>query len=229
MNVGIMTTLEEACSVFCKQLKEVRRHCFIAKIQLCQVKAIKANLKPGEAVLQTDFSENFNIKQDEIISAHWVTNSVTIYTAAVNTVKGHESYAIISNELHHDKFSVATFNRTILDTTQSEIKHLHMVTDGAASQFKNRFTLSNISRPHLIHQNLEAVDSSFCATAHGKGPVDGVGGTVKRAVWRRILQKQALVNTAEDFTKLTCATVKLVHCDGLWRSILYWTSGTMRK
>jgi len=29
--------------------------------------------------------------------------------------------------------------------------------------------------------------------------VDGVGGTLKRAVWRRILQKRVVLNTAEEF------------------------------
>lgn len=213
--VEIKSTLGDVCGVFYEQLKQMRRHCFIAKIQLCQIKAMKTNLKTGEAVLQTDFSENFQIKQqDEIMSAHWVTNSVTIYTAVLNTTEGPESFAIISDELQHDKFSVATFNRAILDAADSGIEHLHIVTDGAGSQFKNRFTLSNIARPDLIHPSLTDVDWSFFATAHGKGPVDGVGGTVKRAVWRRILQKQALVQTPEDFAKVAekaCPNIRVIY------------------
>lgn len=69
-------------------------------------------------------------------------------------------------------------------------------------------------RPHLIHSNLKYVDWSFFATAHGKGPVDGVGGTVKRAVWRRILQKQVVVNTAEDFAKVAkeaCPNIAIIY------------------
>lgn len=50
-----------------------------------------------------------------------------------------------------------------------------MVPDGAVSQFKNRFALSNIGRPYFIHYNLADVDWSFFATQHGKGPVDGAG------------------------------------------------------
>lgn len=137
------------------------------------------------------------------MSAHWVTKSVTIYTAVLNTVKGPESYAVMSDELSHEKFSVATFNRAILDATQSNITNLNMVTDGAGSQFKNRFSRSNIARPLFDHHRLIDVEWCVFPTAHGKGPVDGVGGTIKRAVWRRILQKQALVNTPEDLINVT--------------------------
>ena len=74
-----------------------------------------------------------------------------------------------------------------------------MFSDGAGSQFKNRFILSQVAKPALIHPNLRSLDWSFFGTAHGKGPVDGVGGTVKRAVWRRILQEKVVVNNAEEF------------------------------
>ena len=65
----------------------------------------------------------------------------------------------------------------------------------------------------MCHHNLKHVDWSFCATAHGKGPVVGVGGTVKRAVWRCILQKQ-VVNTAEDFAKVAkeaCPNITIIY------------------
>ena len=34
------------------------------------------------------------------------------------------------------------------------------------------------------------------------GPVDGVGGTVKRAVWRRVLQNRVTVTTAKEFASV---------------------------
>lgn len=94
------------------------------------------------------------------------------------------------------------------------ITKLHIFSDGAGSQFKNRFTLSNMTRPQLLHPNLEEVDWSFFGTAHGKGPVDGVGGTVKRAVWRRILQRQSVVSNAEEFAevaKVACPNIAVIY------------------
>jgi len=57
--------------------------------------------------MQQDFSENFCIEQqDEIMSAHWMTESVTLFTALIYQSGCSMSYVVISDELHHDKFAV---------------------------------------------------------------------------------------------------------------------------
>ena len=62
-------------------------------------------------VLQVDFSENASIvDQNEIHSAHWSHQQVTVFTGNVwidNNKK--ESYAIISDNLEHTKEAVYTF------------------------------------------------------------------------------------------------------------------------
>ncbi|RXM99214.1 hypothetical protein EOD39_11915 [Acipenser ruthenus] len=106
------------------------------------------------------------------MSAQRVTNGVTLFTTVITT-----------NELHHDKFAVVTFNRAILEVAASEgfiIHKLHIFSDGAGSQFKSCFTLSNLVRPEVIYKDLEEVNWSFFATAHDKGPADGVVGTVRQ-------------------------------------------------
>jgi len=75
----------------------------------------------------------------------------------MTTMEGTKSYVVVSDELHHDKFSVTTFNRAILKAASSEgwdIRQLHMFTDGAGSQFKNRFVLSQVVKPYLLHESL---------------------------------------------------------------------------
>ena len=78
-----------------------------------------------------------------------------------------------------------------------KLNHVHYWSDGAASQFKNKFNFDN-----LLHHKLDfdcTADWSFFATAHGKGPVDGIGGEVKRQVWRSVLQGKEVVTCAQDF------------------------------
>ena len=56
-----------------------------------------------------------------------------------------KSYVVVSDELHHDKFAVAAFNRALLNAAVSDgfkFSRLHIFSDGAGSQFNNRFTLS---------------------------------------------------------------------------------------
>jgi len=67
---------------------------------------LKDTLTPGSIIIHEDFSENYSIKyQHEIMSAHWSSKSVTIFTAIVyfRAAPGdplqHSSYAIISDDL----------------------------------------------------------------------------------------------------------------------------------
>ena len=58
------------------------------------------------------------------------------------------------------------------------------------------------------------MDWSFFATAHGKGPIDGLGGTVKRTVWKQILQGSVLKNVAEEFATEAaenCPNIKVIY------------------
>ncbi|CAM1300613.1 Uncharacterised protein at_DN1833 [Pycnogonum litorale] len=159
------------------------------------------------------------MQQSEIMSAHWDHGTTTVFTAVISTQTGSQSYAIISDELCHDKFAVAAFNRQILAHAVSSgmnVQTIHFFSDGAAGQFKNRFTLSSLLKPELLHPDVHKADWNFFATAHGKGPVDGVGGTVKRAVWRRVLQGKALVNTSQDFAavaKTACPNINVMRVD----------------
>ena len=73
------------------------------------------------------------------------------------------------------------FNKIVIDDVKTHLKqsilHIHYWTDGCGAQFKNKYTLSN-----LLHHKADfgcTADWNFFATAHGKGPVDGIGGLVK--------------------------------------------------
>ncbi len=53
-----------------------------------------------------------------------------------------ESYAIVSDSLKHDKRSVATFLSKIVEEIKMKhpaMKEIQIFSDGAASQFKNKF------------------------------------------------------------------------------------------
>ena len=212
----VLSTVGEALEELITQVVALKRHCYVAKVQLQQIKQLKSSLAANKAVLHEDYSENFVIKQqDEIMSAHWISEGVTLFTAIINNASGGTSYVVISDELTHDKYAVCAYNAAILADANKgdEINNLHMFTDGAASQFKNRYTLSVLLDPKALHPNLCNMDWSFFGTAHGKGPVDGVGGTVKRTVWRRILQRRAIINSAEEFAGVArecCPNIRIL-------------------
>lgn len=127
-----------------------------------------------------------------------------------------ESYAIVSDSLEHDKRSVAAFLTKIVEDIQE--KHLamrvrHIFSDGAASQFKNKLIWCFLSTTFKELFPTLRVQWHFFATSHGKGAVDGVGATVKRAVNTDVLSRQAILVTDAaslvDSARKSCPNTKI--------------------
>lgn len=90
---------------------------------------------------------------------------------------------VVSDDLNHDNCSVYVFMNSIIDNITimiPDLAKLYIFSDGCAAQFKNRYTLSNL----LLYPRKFNINAtwSFFATSHGKGAVDGIGGTAKREV-----------------------------------------------
>ncbi len=181
-------------------------HCFVKKQQsgYFQAKKMLAKTDQETVVLQVDFAENYTAAyQDEIQSAHWHQKQVTVFPSVLWSDGDPESYAIVSDSLEHDKRSVATFLSKIVEDIKMKhpaMKEIHIFSDGAASQFKNKFIWCFMSTTFRELFPALRVQWHFFATSHGKGAVDGVGATVKRSVNTDVLCRQAvLVTNAASF------------------------------
>lgn len=76
---------------------------------------------------------------------------------------------------------------------------LKSFSDGAASQFKQRFILSSLNHIKSAN-NLENLGWIFFASSNSQGAVDGVGGSVKKLVWQFVeARKETVANAAEFF------------------------------
>ena len=100
----------------------------------------------------------------------------------------------------HDKNTIYFYNKFIINhlkQTGVPITHVHYWSDGPSSQFKNQYNFTNI----LFHKEDygSTADWNFFATSHGKGDNDGVGGDVKNAVWRKVLQQKEVVGDLVSF------------------------------
>lgn len=79
------------------------------------------------------------------------------------------------------------------------VQTVKVFSDGCAGQFKNRWVMAMLmSKRNFAGINVEW---NFLAPGHGKGAVDGIGGTAKRAVATRIKSRAVVVQNAEDFHK----------------------------
>ncbi|KAE8745126.1 hypothetical protein FOCC_FOCC008191 [Frankliniella occidentalis] len=179
-------------------------HVYVKRQQCTFFKSLKENVDGSQIVLQIDFAENFTItNQNGIQSAHWNHERCTLFTAHswISPVE-EQAMVIVSDDLQHDKVAVYKFLDLLLDSLTSEhdsVKEVHIISDGAASQFKQKFTLSTMN---VFEQKYGIILKwHFSASGHGKGVIDGHGATVRGATSRR-LSSGLLIKGAEGVASL---------------------------
>ena len=101
------------------------------------------------------------------------------------------SYVLVSDYLLHDKYAAMTFLALSIDLKHFE--NYMFFSDGAASQFKQRFTLCEIT---LLRKSLSW---NFFATGYDKGDVDTNWGTLKRDLHTGALAKNVAIKNIDDF------------------------------
>lgn len=194
--VHMAKTVPQFVNYFIEKLQKLVTHSFTAREQISFLNFIKETLKVGEFIVCGDFSENFSfVLQNEAQSYYWSKKQATIHPFVVyyKNEKGelmHLSYVVISECLKHDSVAVHLFIKKLiqfLETKFKVISKLIYFTDGCSGQYKNRKNFLNLYF-HKIDFGYEA-EWHFHATAHAKGPYDGIGGTLKRTATRVSLSR----------------------------------------
>ena len=213
-------SVEEFVELFCDQLKALLTHSFIAKQQSMFQAEVRSNLADGVLQVIADFSENYSfILQDEIQGFHWNNAQATIHPFVIYHREADEihqlSFVIISDCLQHDTVAVYLFQKCLIEFLTSILGSLPQkilyFSDGSAAQYKNRKNFINL----CYHKTDFRVDAEwhFFATSHGKGPCDGLGGTVKRLAARASLQRayDHQIMTPRQLYEWACDNIPKVH------------------
>lgn len=82
--VTVKGTIEEAIQELNQQLHRFKTHVYVKRIQSDIFIEVKRNVQANEAILQTDFAENYIIiSKDEIQYAHLSHKQITVFTSCV--------------------------------------------------------------------------------------------------------------------------------------------------
>ena len=92
---------------------------------------------------------------------------------------------------------------TCIDFVIKEVeKHMELTkaiiwSDGCAAQFRSClvFKLLFTYRPDLL------IDWHYNEAHHGKGPMNGIGGTIKNVVFRHVKSGRIIVSSAKEFSE----------------------------
>ena len=210
-----LVTITQTADIFVDSLVEyllkLRKHDFIAKEQAAFLVEKKSSLQEGEIVVLGDFAENYSfVIQDAVQGFHWNNTQATIHPFVAyydDAVRGEVcflNFVIISDSLTHDSVAVHCFVKKLLTflVTKLTVKKVYYFSDGAASQYKNKKNFVNLAFHNRDFKNIEA-EWHFFATAHGKGPCDGLGGTVKREAVRASLKRplEGQIQTPQELSE----------------------------
>ena len=118
----------------------------------------------------------------------------------------------MSDNLDHTKLAIYKFVSYLIGHLKSKhpnIEQMEVFSDGPCSQFKQWYLFSNL---HLLEQEYKIkLRWNFFATYHGKGVVDGIGGTIKRTVWRNVKAGKVFVATAQEYADVATLLIPNVH------------------
>lgn len=186
-----------------------------AEVKRIQSNVFKSNIENSRtdtsvAVLQIDWAENYKcFAQHETQAAHFGQNQTSIFTAALWTQQV-STFAIVSDSLDHTKNSVIANIDKLCEQLPDSVKILHIHSDNATSQFKNKDTLASMIQ--LEKQHSIKICWHFFAAMHGKGVVDGVGAAVKRVASNKTKAETAVIVDAESFANaLESSVVKVMY------------------
>lgn len=190
------TTYEEYKDFLIDKIDNLTRHSYITKCQTRYLTKKKENLCSNEVLVLVDFAENYQfLIQDEIQSFHWSKEYCTLHPVVLyyrdsdGTLK-HLSLCFISNDNTHDTAFVYQTQTMTVHYIRALLPHVNKMTyfsDGCGGQYKNYKNFINL----CLHKQDFGIDAEwvFFATSHGKSPCDGIGGSVKRHVAKRSLQR----------------------------------------
>ena len=190
-----MQPTDDFLEQFLSKVQLLKRHDFVAKQHARYLQSCQESLVTGEFVVIGDFSENFSfVIKDAAQSFHWNNNMATIhpfvyYYDDQNNIKN-GNFVLISDCNIHDTIAVHLFQQRLvahLKDKFSVVERIIYFSDCCAGQYKN---LKNFFTLCLYKQDFGiTAEWHFFATSHGKGPSDGIGGTIKREATRASLQR----------------------------------------
>ena len=169
---------------------DLKAHIHHKRVQVESYNNQKAKLEHGVALLHVDYRGSYkNKQQNEIESAYFGQTSFSLFKACVYYVDEKNSLVkrpvcFASESSDHSRAAALTCIDLVIKEIEKPIPLTEVIlwSDGCAAQFRSRFVFKLLAdyRPDI------QVEWNYNEAHHGKGPMDGIGGTVKNVVYRQV-------------------------------------------
>ena len=182
---------------------DLKAHIHRKRVQVESYNKQKPKLEHGEALLQVDYSESYkNKQQNEIQSAYFGQTSFSLFTACVYYVDekkslGKRPVCVVSESNDRSRAAALTCIDLVIKEIEKRIPLMKVIlwSDGCAAKLRSLFVFKLLAdyRPDI------QVEWNYNEAHHGKGPMDGIGGTVKNVVYRQVKSGNVTTNSAKQF------------------------------
>jgi hypothetical protein len=151
----LVKSTEDFFELFETQLEKLRPHRFLVKVQHTFTKELMDNLKVGEVIVLGDYAENYAfLLQNAVQANHWDNSQATLHIFVViyRDEEGGElkylNHVVVSEHHVHETKAVHLFQKLLFARIKQRITvpitMAYYITDGCASQYKNKFNFLNL-------------------------------------------------------------------------------------
>ena len=185
-----------------EQLKVLKEHIFVKRIQNEAYNYHKDGLTEDDLLVQVDFAENYrNDQQNEIQSAYFGHQSFSLFTSCCyykNDEKNwqQKSIVVVTENSDHNRVTSMSSLKKVVEIVENSLGQtfcrLILWSDGMSAKFRSRFVFKLLAGTLFLEKEISWY---YNERHHGKGPMDGVGGTLKNLVFRKVKSGQTVVYT----------------------------------
>ena len=197
----------EARTYFDEEVRVLKRPVFVKRQQHAFYNSLKEKIGGREMLMHVDYSKNYvNVQQGEIQSIYFGHSTFSIFTACcyIRSEDGklaNENVTVVSKASDHSRIAAFTCVNKVLTFMREKYDlpsgiTLHVWSDGCSTQFRSRFVfrlLCDMDRSTKLRWY-------YNERHHGKGPMDGVGGTLKNFVYCDVISHKCCIRNAEEFS-----------------------------
>ena len=158
-------------------------------------------------LVHVDFTESYrNDQQNEIQSAYFGNQSSSLFTScyyfigATSEIRN-KCVVVVTENSDHNRITSMNCLKNVINTMETEcgisFTNIALWSDGTGAQFQSRFIFQLLAGTMFLNKSLCWF---YNERHHGKGPMDGVGGTTKNVIFRKVKSGQIVVHTPKEFS-----------------------------
>ena len=175
---------DDTVTMMKNQIKVLKEHISVKRTQNTAYNEHKDSLRDKDLFIHVDFAE--------IQSAYFGHQSFSLFTSCCyykgteNTLQQKNIVVVMENSDHNRVTSMSSLKR-VIETVDNEVgkrfSRLIVWSDGMSAQFRSRFVFK-LSVGTLFPG--KSMSWFYNERQHGKGPMDGVGGTLEDVIFREV-------------------------------------------